>query len=87
MKKIFETIPEGKLPSRRDEIDHEIILKIEKIKSSSLIPIKLEEQEIIKEYLNEIMKRKDQSQQITHNRISILDIQIRNRQKTTRNRL
>ena len=58
LKKVFETISKEKLLSYRDEINYEIILKTKKIKSLSLISIRLEKQEIVKEYLNKIIRKK-----------------------------
>ena len=57
LKKVFETIFEEELPSSRDKVDHEIILKIKEIKPSLLISTKSKEQEIIKEYLDEILRK------------------------------
>ena len=57
LKEVFETISEEELPSSRIEIDHEIILKIETIKPSSFILTRSEE-EIVKKYLNEMIKKK-----------------------------
>ena len=54
---IFETISEEELLSRRDEVNYEITLKTKKIKPSLLISIRSEKQEIIKKYLNEIIKK------------------------------
>ena len=42
LKKVFGTIFKRELSSRYDEIDYEITLKTEKIKSSSLISIRSE---------------------------------------------
>ena len=57
LKEVFEEILEGKLPSHYREVDHEITLKTDKIKPSLLISIRSEEQEIVKEYLNEITRK------------------------------
>ena len=57
LKKVFETIFERELLSRRHEVNYEIILKIKKIKSSSLISTRSKEQEIVKECLNEIIRK------------------------------
>ena len=57
LKKVFEIIFEKKLSSRRYEINYEITLKIEKIKSLLLILIRLEKQKIVKKYLNEITRK------------------------------
>ena len=57
LKKVFGTIPKEKLSSSRDEVDHEIVLKTKKIKSLPLILTRLKEQEIVKEYLNEMTKK------------------------------
>ena len=58
LKKVFGTIFERELSSRRKEMNHEIILKTKKIKPSFLILIRSKEQEIVKKYLNEITKKK-----------------------------
>ena len=57
LRKVFGTISKRELSSRRDGMDYEITLKIEKIKLLLLIPIRLKKQEIVKEYLNEITKK------------------------------
>ena len=57
MKKVFKTILKEKLSSHRNEMNYKIILKTEKIKLLLLIFIRLEKQEIVKEYLNEIIKK------------------------------
>ena len=57
LKKVFETIFKEKLSSYYKEIDYEITLKIDKIKSLSLIFTRSKKQYIIKEYLNEIIKK------------------------------
>ena len=57
LKEVFETISERELPSRRYEVDHEIILKTEKIKLLLLIPTRLEKQKIVKKYLNEMTRK------------------------------
>ena len=57
LKKVFETILEGELSSSRDEVNHEITLKTKEIKSLLLIPIRSKEQKIVKEYLNEMLKK------------------------------
>ena len=58
LKKVFGTIPERELSPHRNEVNYEITLKIEKIKSSSLISTRSKEQEIVKKYLNEMTKNK-----------------------------
>ena len=57
LKKVFKTISERELLSRRNEVDYEITLKTEKIKSSLLIFTRSKKQKIIKEYLNEMTKK------------------------------
>ena len=57
LKEVFETISKRELSSRRYEVNYEITLKIERIKSLLLISIRLEKQEIIKKYLNEITRK------------------------------
>ena len=57
LKKVFETISKEKLLSSRKRVDHEITLKTNEIKSSSLISIRLEKQQIVKNYLNEMLKK------------------------------
>ena len=58
LKEVFKIISERELSSSYVEINYEIILKTETIKSSSFISIKSKKQEIIKEYLDEMMKKK-----------------------------
>ena len=57
LKKVFEIIFKEKLLLKRERVDYEITLKIEKIKPSLLIFIRLKKQQIIKEYLTEIIKK------------------------------
>ena len=57
LKKVFETISKKKVSSHYDEVNYEITLKTKKIKSSSLISIRLEKQKIVKEYLNKITRK------------------------------
>ena len=57
LRKVFETILERELSPRRKRVNHEITLKIKKIKSSLLISIRLKKQEIVKKYLNEIIRK------------------------------
>ena len=58
LKKVFEEILKEELPPHRDEVDHEITLKIEKIKPSLLILTRSKKQENVKEYLNEMIRKK-----------------------------
>ena len=58
LKEVFKIISKKKLLFSRERVDHEITLKTKKIKSLLLISIKLEEQQIMKKYLNEIIKKK-----------------------------
>ena len=58
LREVFKIILERELLFSREEIDHEIKLKTEKIKPSSLILIKSEEQHIVKKYLNKIIRKK-----------------------------
>ena len=54
---MFETILEEELSSSYEEIDYEITLKTNKIKSSSLIFIRSKKQYIVKKYLDEIIRK------------------------------
>ena len=56
-KKVFGTISKEELLLYRERIDYEITLKTDKIKPSSLISIRSKKQYIVKEYLNEIIKK------------------------------
>ena len=58
LKKVFETIIEEELLFNRDKVNYEITLRKEEIKPFSLILIRLEEQHIIKNYLNEMLRKK-----------------------------
>ena len=57
LKEVFGEISERELLSYRNEVNYEITLKIKKIKPLLLILIRLEKQEIIKKYLNEMIKK------------------------------
>ena len=58
LKKVFETILERELLPRYEEMNYEITLKTEKIKPLSLIFTRSKKQKIIREYLNEMIKKK-----------------------------
>ena len=57
LKKVFKIISKKELLLHYDKVNYEITLRSEKIKSSLLIPTRLERQEIIREYLDEIIKK------------------------------
>ena len=57
LKKVFETISEEELPLSREEVDYKITLKTKEIKLLSLIVTRSEEQQIIKEYLNKMLRK------------------------------
>ena len=57
LEEVFRTIPERELSPSREGVDHEITLINNKIKPSLLIPTRPEEQQIVKEYLDEMMKK------------------------------
>ena len=57
LKKVFSTISEEKLLFSRKEIDYEIKLRTKEIKSLLLISIRLKKQQIIKKYLNKMLKK------------------------------
>ena len=57
LRKIFKTVPKRELLSSREGIDYKITLKTKEIKSLLLIPTRLEEQQIVKEYLDEMIRK------------------------------
>lgn len=57
LKNVFGKLPEKELSSRRSEMDHTIKLSQEDISSSSLIPAKPSDNELIKEYLNKMLNK------------------------------
>ena len=57
LKEVFKTIFEGELLLSRERVNYEITLINNKIKPSLLILIRPEEQQIVKEYLDDIMKK------------------------------
>ena len=57
LKEVFGIISKRKLSFHRYEIDYEITLRTEKIKSSLLISTRLEKQKIIKKYLNKMTRK------------------------------
>ena len=57
LKEIFETILKGELLFNREGVNYEINLKTEEIKPLLLILTRLEEQQIVKKYLDEMMKK------------------------------
>ena len=57
LKEMFETILKKELLFSRKEVNYEITLKTNKIKSSSLIFIRLKKQYIVKKYLDEMLRK------------------------------
>ena len=58
VEEIFQKLKEEKLPKNRREYDHVIELTQEIIFSSPLILTRFEEQEIIKTYLNDMLRKR-----------------------------
>ena len=58
LKEVFKTILKRELLFSREKVNYKITLKTEEIKSLLLILIRLKEQQTIKKYLNEIMRKK-----------------------------
>ena len=54
---MFKEISKRELSSYRNEVNYEITLKTEKIKSLLLIFTRSEKQEIVKEYLNKMIRK------------------------------
>ena len=57
LKKVFEEISKRKLLLYRNKVNHEITLKTKKIKSLLLILTQSKKQKIVKEYLNEMIRK------------------------------
>ena len=57
MKKVFEDPPEGELPKRKGEFNHEINLTVDSLPKTPVIPLRPDNQAFVKDYLD-IMLRK-----------------------------
>ena len=57
MKKVFKDLPEGKLPKKKGEFDHEINLMVDFFLKTPIIPLRPDNQAFVKDYLD-IMLRK-----------------------------
>ena len=57
LKEVFETILKKELPSSYKEVNYEITLKTNEIKSLSLISIRSEKQYIVKKYLDQMLRK------------------------------
>ena len=57
MKKVFEDPPEGELPKKKGDFDHEINLTVNSLPKTPVIPLRPDNQAFVKDYLD-IMLRK-----------------------------
>ena len=57
MKKVFEDPPEGELPKREGEFDHEINLTVDSLSKTPVIPLRLDNQAFVKDYLDTMLRK------------------------------
>ena len=58
MKKAFEDSPEGELPKRKGEFDHEINLTVDSLPRTPVIPLRPDDQAFVKDYLDTMLKKR-----------------------------
>ena len=58
MKKIFENLPEGELPKKEGNFDHEINLTVNSFLKTPLIPLRPNNQAFVKDYLDTMLRKK-----------------------------
>ena len=57
MKEVFEDPPEGKLPKRKGEFDHEINLTVNSFLKTPIIPLRPDNQAFVKDYLDTMLRK------------------------------
>ena len=58
MKKVFEDPPEGELPKKKEEFDHEINLTVDSLPKTPVIPLRLDNQAFVKDYLDTMLRKR-----------------------------
>ena len=58
MKKVFEDSPEGELPKRKREFNHEINLTVDSLPKTQIIPLRPDNQAFVKNYLDTMLRKR-----------------------------
>ena len=58
MKEVFEDPPEGELPKRKGEFNHEINLTVNSLSKTPVIPLKPDNQALVKDYLDTMLRKR-----------------------------
>ena len=58
MKKIFEDPPEGELPKKKGDFDHEINLTVDSLPKIPVIPLRPNNQAFVKDYLDTMLRKR-----------------------------
>ena len=57
MKKDFKNPPEGELPKRKGEFNHEINLTVDSLPKTPVIPLRPDDQAFVKDYLDTMLRK------------------------------
>ena len=57
IKKVFEDSPEGELPKRKGEFNHEINLTVDSLPMTPIIPLRPDNQAFVKDYLDTMLRK------------------------------
>ena len=57
MKEVFKDPPEGELPKRKGEFNHEINLTVDSLSKTPVIPLRPDNQAFIKDYLDTMLRK------------------------------
>ena len=57
MKEVFEDSPEGELPKRKGEFNHEINLTVDSLPKTQIIPLRPDNQAFVKNYLDTMLRK------------------------------
>ena len=58
MKKVFEDPPEGELPKKKGDFDHEINLTVDFLPKTLVIPLRPDDQALVKDYLDTMLRKR-----------------------------
>ena len=58
MKEVFEDLPEGELPKRKGEFDHEINLTVDSFPKTPVIPLRPDNQAFVKDHLDLMLRKR-----------------------------
>ena len=57
MKEVFEDPPEGELPKKKGDFDHEINLIVDSLPKMLFIPLRPDNQAFVKDYLDTMLRK------------------------------